>query len=61
VLAQDVPGIHEVLGGNPLGNDHPPRLDDDLAHLGVIDGIQSSQYPVVSKVGGLGHHELVGL
>jgi hypothetical protein len=35
----------EVLGGNPLRNDHPPRLDDDhdLTHLGVIDGLESSE------------------
>src|SRR4051794_4225743 len=49
VLSWRGPGL-PVLGGDPLGYDHGPGIDDELTHLFVVDGGQSHLHPVVAKV-----------
>src|SRR4029453_11878341 len=51
-----------VVGGrNALRHHHPPRVQDQLAHLGYIEGVETDLHPVVPQVGRAGHHELVRL
>jgi hypothetical protein len=43
-----VPGsVAQVRRGDAFGHHHPPRLEDDLAHLDVVDGAQADHRPVV--------------
>jgi hypothetical protein len=35
-----------VLGGDPLRDDHPPRVHDELGHLLVVDGREAGDDPV---------------
>lgn len=55
------PSGAEMGLGHPLGNDHSPRVEHDLPHLLVVDGIQADDQPVVPEVRRLGHHELLRL
>ncbi len=53
--------LSEVGRGDPPGHHHPPRVDDDLPHLHIVDGAEPDHRPVVAHVRGARHHELVRL
>src|SRR5579859_6381275 len=50
-----------VGGANPLRHAHQPGIDDELAHLGLVDGGQIDVQPVVAHVRFAGQHEFGGL
>jgi len=50
-----------VCLGHFLWHTHTPRFENDLAHLFLIDGVESHDNPVVALIAWLGHHELLGL
>ncbi len=55
-------GMGFVVGaGELLGDDHPPRVDDELASLGWIEGGEAGEHPVEAQVAGRWHQELVRL
>ena len=49
----------EVISGDPLRHDHPPGVDHQLAHLLIVDRVESNDHPVVAHVGLARHEELV--
>src|SRR5207247_8854826 len=48
-----------IARGEAPGNDHPPGVKDQLAHLLLIECGQARQHPLVTKVGLARLHELV--
>jgi hypothetical protein len=50
-----------VLGGNLLGDAHPPCIQDELAHLGLVERREPALDPVIPQVARARHQELVRL
>src|SRR5262245_36299654 len=56
-----VHSLSRVRRGDLLGYAHPPRLDDQLTHLGLIDRVEPHLKPVVSLVRARRRQELLRL
>src|SRR5215211_8675256 len=50
-----------VLGRHLLGDAHPPGIQDELAHLGLVERREPALDPVVPQVARARHQELVRL
>src|SRR5262245_16296894 len=53
--------LPEILRGDLLRHDHPPRVEDELTHLRVVESIEANLHPVVPTLRSAWHEELVGL